>query len=138
MKLYNWGALACCVVLTGCVTTTSGEAPVEKDKQEVAALNLDLGISYLRQGNLDQALLKLNKSIEDDPKNPTAHRALGLTYERLGDIEGAEKEYRAAVKLAPNDPDALNELAIFQCRHGDAKEAFAYFISFLPDIGTYR
>lgn len=127
MMLKNWGLLACCVVLTGCVTTMSGETPVETDKAELAALNLDLGISYLRQGNLDQAMQKLNRSIEDDPNNPTAHRALGLVYERLGDIEGAEKEYRTAVKLNPDDPDALNELAIFMCRHGDAGEAMDYF-----------
>ena len=82
MKLKNWGLVVCCVVLAGCVTTMSGETPVETDKKELAALNLDLGISYLRQGNLEQAMMKLNKSIDDDPNNSTAHRALGIVYER--------------------------------------------------------
>jgi type IV pilus assembly protein PilF len=127
MKRQNWGAVVCCAFLAGCVTTMSGDRAVEADKAEVAALNLDLGISYLRQGNLEQAMLKLNKSIADEPNNPTAHRALALVYERLDDLEGAEKEYRTAVKLAPDDPDALNELAIFTCRHGDTREALRYF-----------
>jgi type IV pilus assembly protein PilF len=96
-------------------------------KSEAARLNMDLGISYLRQGEYESALIKLEKSLQEEPNNPTAHRALGLTYERLGANDKAEKEYRTAVKQAPQDADALNQLGVFLCMKGDQSEAMSLF-----------
>jgi len=123
MKLKLLAAVTGMVVLTGCVTETTGSMPPPASKEEAARLNMELGISYLRQGDLDQALIKLQRSIEENPDNPTAHRALGHVYEALGDSKGAEKEYRTAVKQSDDDADALNDLAVFLCRHDDQAEA---------------
>jgi type IV pilus assembly protein PilF len=112
---------------SGCVTTNTGDMSQGASKEDAARLNMDLGISYLRQGDLDQAVIKLEKSIAEEPNNATAHRALGLVYEALGDNVGAEKEYRTAVKQAPADPDALNQLAVFICIHGSKQEAMTLF-----------
>jgi type IV pilus assembly protein PilF len=114
----------CSLLLVGCVTTREGDL---SDKEEAARLNLDLGLGYLRQGNYNEARLKLEKSINEQPDNPTAHRALGLVYERLDDIKGAEKEYRLAVSQAPDDADALDQLAAFLCGQGEQKEALKLF-----------
>jgi len=115
------------LLLSGCITTTTGDVPTPADSAEAARLNMDLGIKYFELGNMDQAMLKLRRSIEEEPRNPDAHRVLGLVYENLGDLKGAEKEYRLAVRQAPEDPDVLNQLAIFSCRHGDAKEGLKYY-----------
>lgn len=114
----------CCLLLVGCVTTQVGDL---SDKEEAARLNLNLGLGYLRQGNYSEARIKLEKSIREQPNNPTAHRALGLVYERLEDDPGAEKEYRTAVSQAPDDADALNQLAAFLCAQGEQKEALKLF-----------
>ena len=114
----------CGFLLVGCVTTQVGDL---SDKEEAARLNLDLGLGYLRQGNYNEARIKLEKSIREQPDNPTAHRALGLVYERLEDNKGAEKEYRIAVSQAPDDADALNQLAAFLCGQGEQKEALKLF-----------
>jgi type IV pilus assembly protein PilF len=108
------GIIAGVVVMTGCVTTSTIDE-VTPSKKEAAQYNLQLGIGYLRQGELKTAQEKLEKSIADDASNATAHSALGLVFERLGDNEGAEKHYRRAVRLAPEDPDSLNALAVFLC-----------------------
>ena len=115
------------MALQACVTTTTGDIPPRASKEEAARINRDLGLAYLRQGDLDQALVKLEKSIEEDPDNATAHRALGLVYERLDELKGAEREYRTAFKLAPDDPDVVSQLAVYLCLHGDAGEAFRLF-----------
>jgi type IV pilus assembly protein PilF len=96
-------------------------------KSEAARLNMDLGIGYLRQGEYESALVKMQKSLQEEPNNPTAHRALGLTYERLGADDKAETEYRIAVKQAPQDADALNQLAVFLCMKGEQTEAMGLF-----------
>ncbi len=115
-------------LLTACVTSSSGSPTPERDDAEAARVNLDLGISYLRQGNFEQAMVKLERSIETEPDNPTAHRLLGLVYERLGDLKGAEEQYYMAVRQGPNDPDALSWLAIFLCTQGKKQsEALDYF-----------
>ena len=113
------------MLLIGCVTTNSSDLPVSE--KDAARLNLDLGISYLRQGELEQAMYKLQKSIDIEPDNATAHRVLGMVYERMDDIKNAEKEYRLAVKQAPDDADALNQLGSFVCMRGDVRESLKYY-----------
>jgi tetratricopeptide (TPR) repeat protein len=47
----------------------------------------------------DQAVIKLRRAVELDPKMMRAHDNLGLTYEHLSDNEAAAKSYRAAIEL---------------------------------------
>ena len=118
--------LAC--LTTGCVTETTGRQMPEASDAEAAQINLQLGVGYLREGNLESAQVKLEKAVDQDPKLITAHTALALVYERLGDIEGAEREYRRAVDLDPRDPDALNYMASFLFRQpGRHTEAQNYY-----------
>jgi len=120
--------IAVSIVLGGCVTETTGRVQSEEQPGEASDLNVQLGVGYLRQGDLQSAQEKLEKAIELNPDNVTAHRVLGLVYERLGDLDGADRYYRRAVSLAPRDPEALNSLAVFLCR-SDAthKEALKVF-----------
>ncbi|WP_446831907.1 tetratricopeptide repeat protein [Candidatus Foliamicus sp.] len=84
--------------------------------QQAAALNLELGASYLRQGRLELARDKLLRASRQDPRSAEAHRVLGMAYERLGDASGAEQHYGQAVRLAPRDVEALNSFGVFRCR----------------------
>lgn len=115
--------------LAGCVTTSSRPEPTTPASSEDAAqYNMQLGISYLRQGNLPAARDKLEKALEQDPDLATAHAALGVVFERLEDPDGAEQHYRRAVDLDSSDPDNLNALAVFTCsRKQKPKEALKLF-----------
>jgi type IV pilus assembly protein PilF len=115
------------VLISGCITTTSGNVNTPAPKEEIARLNLELGIGYLRQNELEQARTKLEKSIQNNPDNPDAHRTLGLVYERMGELESAEKEYRIALRQAPDAPDVMEQLAVYLCLHGDVDEALKLF-----------
>lgn len=120
-------AAASALVLAACVTTSSKPAPPVSPK-EAAQFNVQLGINYLRQGDLQNAQAKLERAIAQDSSMPTAYSALGLVFERLGDHAGAEKNYRRAVSLAPDDPDSLNALAVFLClQKQETVEAMHYF-----------
>ena len=89
---------------------------------------MQLGIGYLRQGNLQAARDKLEKAVEQSPRLATAHTALGVVFERLEDPDGAEKHYRRAVDVGPTDPDSLNALAVFTCaRRQKPAEALRLF-----------
>lgn len=108
-----FGLAALSLALAGCVS--SGPRPTADSRKEAAQYNMQLGISYLRQGDMKAAQAKLEKAIADDGSLATAYSALGLVFERLEDLPGAEKNYRRAVALAPDDPDALNALSVFLC-----------------------
>jgi type IV pilus assembly protein PilF len=113
MALLKAACLASLLLLmSACIST--GE-PLPKSSTDAAQYNMELGIGYLRQGNLEAAKEKLLKAIDHDPGLATAHTALGLVYERLEDLPGAERQYRRAVSISPDDPDALNSLGVFLC-----------------------
>lgn len=114
--------------LAGCITTSSRPEPTPASSEDAAEYNMQLGVSYLRQGNLPAARDKLEKALEQDPDLATAHAALGVVFERLEDPDGAEKHYRRAVDLDSSDPDNLNALAVFTCsRRQKPKEALKLF-----------
>jgi type IV pilus assembly protein PilF len=119
-------ALLLATALTACVSTTSRPRPTP-DK-DAATYNMQLGISYLRQGNLQAAREKLERAIDLEPGLATAHSALGLVFERLDDADGAERHYRRAVEVDGRDPDSLNALAVFTCsRRQKPAEALRLF-----------
>jgi len=122
------GILLLTIVMAGCVSTGPTGKLSPPDDEEAARLNLDLGISYLRQGKLEEALGKLQKSIQANANNPAAYRVQALVYEQLADPERAGASYREAVRYGPNDQAALNDLAVFVCRQEKGyKEALRFF-----------
>jgi type IV pilus assembly protein PilF len=118
-------AIAALALVAGCF---GGGSNSRRSPKEAAEFNMQLGVSYFRQGDLRQAQAKLEKAISQDPGLATAHSALALVYERLGDLPGAEQHYRRAASLRPDDPDNLNGLAIFLCSQKQKpEEALGYF-----------
>jgi len=127
----NAAPCAAAVVLAlglGACVTSSTLPPAPVSEKEAAQYNMELGISYLRQGDLKTAQGKLEKAVSQDSELATAYSALGLVYERLGDMPAAEKNYRRGLALAPGDPDALNATAAFLClQRQETAEAMRYF-----------
>lgn len=114
--------------LGACVTEVSGRQVPESDPQAAAESNMQLGVGYLRQGNLQAAQEKLERAVEQNPKLVEAQLALGLVYERLDDPKEAEAAYKRAVQVSGDDPDALNAYAAFLCRvDGRRDDALKYF-----------
>ncbi len=115
-------------LLAGCISSSSRPPPAAASPGEAAQYNMQLGISYLRQGDYKAAQEKLEKAIAADSELPMAHMALGLVLERLGDPRGAEKNYRRAVSLDGESPDSLNALAVYLClTKQEVSEALRYF-----------
>ncbi len=114
--------LVAMVLLSGCATPGADE-----HKSRAAALNIQLGLAYLKQKKLDLAEVKLRRALKEAPRSSTAHWANALLYEKLGDLDLAEKHYRQAVSLSPKDSDAQNNFGAFLCRTGRVKEALKAF-----------
>ena len=119
-----------CLVLAvgafaGCVS--SGNDGKASDGRNAAAFNLQLGVTYLQQGNLAVAKEKLERAAKQNPDSPAVHSAMGLLYERLGDQKRADEEHRRALARAPGDPEILNNYAVYLCRNGRSAEGVQRF-----------
>jgi type IV pilus assembly protein PilF len=120
-------ALVLTLALAGC-TTTEGGGNVKPDLEEAARLNTQLGIDYMRKGQFDLALEKLQKALEQDDDLGLAHSAIALVYQRRGDTKLAGKHYREALDLNADDAATLNNFGIFLCGQGEAEEAEEIFL----------
>jgi type IV pilus assembly protein PilF len=123
MKTILTGAVA--ILLAGCASSPpgSGTGPGEN----AATYNAQLGIEYLRQGNLAVAKEKLERAVLQAPRDPHIHDALALLYERINKPELVDKHYRMAAKLAPQDPGILNNYAVYLCKTGRTDEGVKRF-----------
>ncbi len=101
--------------------------PVVVDETAAAKVNLQLGVGYLRQGNLPIAKEKLDRAMKQDPHNAEIHGWMGLLDERLGKDKEADKEYRTALELAPHSPMLINNYAVYLCSHHRTDQGVRYF-----------
>jgi type IV pilus assembly protein PilF len=122
------GALAAlaAVTLAACVTKST---PLHMANQkEAAADNVQLGIQYMNQGDLNLAKTKLDRAVEEDPGNANVHSARAMLFERMNELGKADEEFRAALKLAPHDPDVINNYAVYLCQNGRTDEGVKRFL----------
>ena len=119
-------ALCAALWLAGCVTEGADRTPMGSP-EEAAAANLNLGAGYLRQGDVESALDKLQRAVDLDPKNAQAHATLALAYERIGLDEEADGHYQKALKVSGDNAVIDNMYGAYLCRN----EQFAKAETFL-------
>lgn len=123
----GWILLAV-VMVGGCSNQAVRNSDHSQDNRDkLAAVNVQLGIAYMREGKFDIAMKKLQKAVSLDDSYAPAHDALAVLYERLGENDKAAQHYRRAISLDPSDSGLLNNYGQFLCQTGHPKEAQEYF-----------
>ncbi|MDJ0832345.1 MAG: type IV pilus biogenesis/stability protein PilW [Gammaproteobacteria bacterium] len=120
------------LLLSACVTV-DGPSPDEKASQ----INVQLGIGYYQQGNLELAKEKLVKALAQDPNSSQAHLAYAVLQNRFLDREKAEFHFRQAIELDPKNAEALNTLGAFLCNDGRYQESVKLFMRAVK-VPSYR
>ncbi|MGH8370936.1 MAG: type IV pilus biogenesis/stability protein PilW, partial [Gammaproteobacteria bacterium] len=121
-------ALVVATMLAGCVSSGSSFPGDKVSLKQASEYNTQLGIAYLRQGDRNMAMQKLQKAIEQDSDNANAYLGLGLLYDSTGDTDKAQSSYEKAMDKAPDDPEVQNNYAVFLCQHGQQKKSEKYFL----------
>ena len=122
------------LALTTACSGSGGKPKMDsKQREQAAEYNMQLGVDYFRQGNLQQAKDKLEKSLEQNPRSAQAHTAAGLLYDRLGDDKKADAHFSRAVSLDPKNPDILNNYAVYLCRKGQVEKGEKYAVQAATD-----
>lgn len=114
--------------VTVLVTACTGGGLRDGQTRETADLYVQLGVAYMREGQYDVALQKLQRALEVAPDYPEAHNALGVFYERLGDDQQADSHYQKAIRDFGTQPRAHNNYGVFLCRLGRYEEAQQNFL----------
>lgn len=112
------------LTLAACAATARQE---RKDK-DAASYNTQLGVEYMRQGDLARAKEKLDRAVSEDPQSPDAHGARAMLFERMGERSKADAEFHSALRLAPHDPQVMNSYAVYLCSSGRTDEGVKTFL----------
>jgi|LNFM01.1.fsa_nt_gb type IV pilus assembly protein PilF len=117
------------LLLGGC-QSSSPQKPnaASEERLKVAALNTQLGVEYMKDGDNELALKKLEKAIETDPNYADAHNAMGLLRNRLQQFDQADASFREALRSSPDNPMALNNYGQFLCQQERFEEGQAKFM----------
>ena len=114
------------LLLAACVQT--GPNRSEPNYAEAARLNTQLGLDYLRQGQVALAQSKLEKALNQDDSLAATHVGMALVHAHYGEDKEARSYFDRALRLAPNDPEILNNFGAHLCGRGQQEMAEEYFL----------
>jgi type IV pilus assembly protein PilF len=121
----------CSLLLLGVVSVTllgcTSMKKREQKRDDASNYNMQLGMAYLKQGDLGLAKEKLERAESENPNDPNVHSAMAMLQDRLGHPDKADKEFKAALNLGPRSPDVLNNYAVYLCRTGRVDEGVKSF-----------
>lgn len=122
-------------LLSACQTGPVREptAAVAQDVDPLAKSYTQLGLGYMREGELELAWRRLHRALEVEPNYSAAHNGMGVLYERLKQPSKAEEHYQRAVTLNPTDSSAQTNYGSFLCRQGRVEEAEQRFLQALKN-----
>ena len=128
------------LLLSACATQseskTDGDAlptSATSNNPKAASINMQLGIGYLQQGDIDRAKQKLMFAQKQDPNSPLVWDAMAYFYAATGDVQQANVLYKKAIALAPNNGKTLNNYGVFLCDQGKYSQALMYFDKAVKD-----
>lgn len=121
-------ALVGTLLCEGCVAQATREESASAPPQESPAdLYVGMAAAYLQRGQMDAAVERAQRALQEDRHSARAHYMMAIVRERLGEREAAEQSFRRAVELEPNNPDFRNAWGAVLCRQQRYDEAAKQF-----------
>ncbi|WP_461833900.1 tetratricopeptide repeat protein [Desulfothermus sp.] len=86
--------------------------------------------SYLKNGDLNRALILYNQILETDPSLVDALINRAIIWQRIGELEKAKKDLKLALNIEQNkkDPIVLNALGVIYFKQNRYQRAKEYFL----------
>ncbi|HVM76637.1 MAG TPA: tetratricopeptide repeat protein [Candidatus Paceibacterota bacterium] len=82
---------------------------------------------YLNQGNIGEAIQKVQELKEQNPLDPGVAFELGYLYYQNGNLDAAQEEFQVAAILEPNYANAYYYLGVVHAAKGELDQARAQF-----------
>ena len=97
----------------------------EPDLEQASALNVQLALGYIEREQLGIAQEKLEKAIEQNPKNIDAYTSMAYLKRLINEYDMAEDFYQKALDIKSNDPNIHNNYGGLLCQMGRYDDALA-------------
>jgi type IV pilus assembly protein PilF len=117
------------ITITG-LAACSGKQEVVKEKkisepdlEQASALNVQLALGYIEREQLGVAQEKLEKAIEQNPKNIDAYTSMAYLKRLIKEYDMAEDFYQQALDIKSNDPNIHNNYGGLLCQMGRYDDA---------------
>lgn len=139
MKVTNFKkpllTLALLTLVTGCsmLATSDNNDGNDGKKIQAADANIQLGMNFLKEGNVLAAKQKLLNAMRVAPLYPPAWYTMAYYLEVTGQSALADRYYLKAIALSPKSGDSQNNYGTFLCHSGKMKESLRYFIAATDD-----
>lgn len=136
LKLFRFLPFLSLMLVQACQHSTeikAGQTALAQ-KHQAASYNTQLGLAYLKQGDMPRAKRKLLAALDLEPDSADAYVAMAYYLEKTGDMKKARMFYQKALSLAPNSGAQLNNYGAFLCRLGKYNEAESYFLKAVSDV----
>lgn len=130
-RLFGGRSLArplCAGILALLLAACAANQQHKEKAHEAAVYNVQLGLAYMNQGDLERAKDKLDRALSQDPDNADVRSARATLFARLNQKDKADEEFRAALRLAPHDPRMVNNYAVYLCENGRYDEGVKRFL----------
>ncbi len=89
-----------------------------------------------KMGDLDAAIDRSLRALQNNPACKQAHNNLAMAYEKQGQIDKAIEQYYQTLRLLPDHVIAYHNLGILLCKQGKVDEAVTLYrngLNFMPD-----
>jgi Flp pilus assembly protein TadD len=96
-------------------------------RQNLVGALENLGVEWLRKGNVDEAMPHLRRAAELDPQDAAGQYNLGLALLRKSRFDEAIERFQKALALDPKDAQTHNDLAVALAQRRRFEEAAAHF-----------
>lgn len=107
--------------------------------EQIALLNVELGLGYLEQDQRARAKTKLTHALALAPKLPQTHGAMAYFREKVGDYQEADRLYKQAINLSSHTKGAVyNNYGAYLCRQAQYTAADQAFQQALQDKAYAR
>ena len=122
--------LALAVLLLYADASSGQQTPVKKNTSRPAAAidpRLEEAQELLSQGRVEEAKLKIQEQLQQNPKSVEGYNMLGILYTGQKDYENALNAFQQALKLKPNSVRTrinLGNIYIAQEKLGSAEKEF--------------
>lgn len=138
IRQVGWMSL-CIFLLASCQSASvpgrsgSGESQYEEKQSREAYIhspayvNVQLGVEYMRRGDMGLALSKLRKALVQSPQLAIAHNTIAVLYERIGEYDLAGQHFERSISLDPNDSRLRNNYGRYLCYRKFLKQALEQF-----------
>jgi len=124
MKLTKIQVMMVILILLAFSTCASTQGKMEKSREKDPQYQYNLGLFYLNNNNLDEAIKYFNKSLSLNPRNHLVWNALGLAQSMKANFEASVQAFQKALEVNPQFTEAHNNLGTiyFEMKQYDKAE----------------